>query len=126
MKFLEDLSSSCSHTNDSDEAPVDVVDRQENNAIPWLRKSNELTEFISHTNGYSGDVDGQQDNTLEAVSQDGAEQGLGTLSKITTTFNPCSPEGFSQTYFPKGGVVATPPLDYQYWRSYNPKFTTSV
>ena len=28
--------------------------------------------------------------------------------------NPCSPEGFSQTYFPKGGVVATPPLDYQY------------
>ena len=29
-------------------------------------------------------------------------------------FNPCSPEGFSQTYFPKGGVVATPPLDYQY------------
>ena len=24
------------------------------------------------------------------------------------SFNPCSPEGFSQTYFPKGGVVATP------------------
>ena len=43
-----------------------------------------------------------------------------------TYVNPCSPEGFSQTYFPKGGVVATPPLDYQYWRSYNPKFTTSV
>ena len=27
--------------------------------------------------------------------------------------NPCSPEGFSQTYFPKG-VVTTPSLDYQY------------
>ena len=39
--------------------------------------------------------------------------------------NPCSPEGFSQTYFPKGGLLQ-PPLDYQYWRSYNPKFTTSV
>ena len=27
----------------------------------------------------------------------------------TITFiNPCYPEGFSQTYFPKGGVVATP------------------
>ena len=39
--------------------------------------------------------------------------------------NPCSPEGFSQTYFPKGGCC-NPPLDYLYWRSYNPKFTTSV
>ena len=42
---------------------------------------------------------------------------------------PCSPEGFSQTYFPKGGGgggCCNPPLDYQYWRSYNPKFTTSV
>ena len=39
--------------------------------------------------------------------------------------NPCSPEGFSQTYFPKGGLLQ-PPLDYQYWRSYNSKFTTSV
>ena len=28
-------------------------------------------------------------------------------------FNPCSPEGFSQTYFPKGGCC-NPPLDYQY------------
>ena len=87
MKFLEDLSSSASHTNDSDEATVDAVDRQENNAIPWLRKSNELTEFISHTSGNSsGDVDGQQDNKSEEVSQDDGEQGLGTLSKITTTF----------------------------------------
>ena len=39
--------------------------------------------------------------------------------------NPCSPEGFSQTYFPKGGLLQ-PPLDYQYRRSYNPKFTTNV
>ena len=46
---------------------------------------------------------------------------------LISIINPCSPEGFSQTYFPKGGgVVATPPRDYQYWRSYNPKFTTSV
>ena len=34
--------------------------------------------------------------------------------KKNVSFNPCSPEGFSRTYFPKGGVVATPPLDYQY------------
>ena len=27
--------------------------------------------------------------------------------------NPCSPEGFSQTYFPNGGLLQ-PPLDYQY------------
>ena len=39
--------------------------------------------------------------------------------------NPCYPEGFSQTYFPKGGLLQ-PPLDYQYWRSYNPKLNTSV
>ena len=50
----------------------------------------------------------------------------GRCERYVTPINPCSPEGFSQTYFPKGGVVATPPLDYQYWRSYNPKFTTSV
>ena len=24
-------------------------------------------------------------------------------------FNPCSPEGFSQTYFPKGGGLLQPP-----------------
>ena len=51
-------------------------------------------------------------------------------SKLTLfvfrNINPCSPEGFSQTYFPKGGGCCNPPLDYQYWRSYNPKFTTSV
>ena len=39
-------------------------------------------------------------------------ESVSTLGNI----NDCCPEGFSQTYFPKG-VVATP-LDYQYWRSY--------
>ena len=48
-----------------------------------------------------------------------------TKSTEGININPCSPEGFSQTYFPKGGCC-NPPLDYQYWRSYNPKFTTSV
>ena len=32
---------------------------------------------------------------------------------------------FSQIYFPKG-ACCNPPSDYQYWRSYNPKFTTNV
>ena len=32
----------------------------------------------------------------------------------TKGVNPCSPEGFSQTYFPKGGLLQPPPLDYQY------------
>ena len=35
------------------------------------------------------------------------------ILKITLRINPCSPEGFSQTYFPKGGLLQ-PPLDYQY------------
>ena len=87
LKLLEDPSTSGSQTNDSDEATVDAVDRQESNAKPWLQKSNELTEFISHTNGnVSCTVDGQQDTTSEEVSQDGTEQVLGTLFKITTTF----------------------------------------
>ena len=33
---------------------------------------------------------------------------------------------FPKHIFLRGGVVATPPLDYQYRRSYNPKFTTNV
>ena len=41
-------------------------------------------------------------------------QNSGGKVKVPWSLNPCSPEGFSQTYFPKGGVVATPPLDYQY------------
>ena len=28
---------------------------------------------------------------------------------LRLSINPFSPEGFSQTYFPDGGVVATPP-----------------
>ena len=40
--------------------------------------------------------------------------------------NPSSPEHFSRTYFPKGGGVVVTPQDYQYGRSYNPKFTTIV
>ena len=30
------------------------------------------------------------------------------VAENNNLINPCSPEGFSQTYFPKGGVVATP------------------
>ena len=36
--------------------------------------------------------------------------------------NPSSLEHFSQTYFPKGGLQPT--HDYQYGRSYNPKFNS--
>ena len=31
-----------------------------------------------------------------------------TQAGIYQLVNPCYPEGFSQTYFPKGGIVATP------------------
>ena len=55
--------------------------------------------------------------TDNVCSYDESKKKFGTQKRL----NPCSPEGFSQTYFPKGGL-----LDYQYWRSYNPKFTTSV
>ena len=66
---------------------MDTVDRQENNARPWLQKSNELTEFISHTTGNSSSVvDELEDNTSEEISPSGAEGAFGTLSKITTTF----------------------------------------
>ena len=83
----EDPSASGSQTSDSDEATaVDAVDRQENNSRPWLQKSNELTEFISHTNGIaSSAVDELQANTSE-ICQGGVERDLGILSKITTTF----------------------------------------
>ena len=32
---------------------------------------------------------------------------------------------FPKHIFLRGGGLLQPPLDYQYWRSYNPKFTTS-
>ena len=32
------------------------------------------------------------------------------FSLCATSLNPCSPEGFSQTYFPKGGGLLQPPL----------------